>query len=117
MAEDQQNAYDLIPPMAPQSGHMEPYEIYHLPKRGKQPVLVGQVTAAHPQEAMLQAARQFRTDKPVYNIWAIRTADIRFTQPEDHDLWLTLPDKKFRDAADYKGGDKLKAFLERTQQA
>ena len=34
---------------------------------------------------------------------------------EEKDLWKTLPEKKFRDAADYKGGEKLKAFLERNQ--
>jgi ring-1,2-phenylacetyl-CoA epoxidase subunit PaaB len=51
----------------------------------------------------------------MYNIWAVRTSDIRFTLPEEKELWLTLPEKKFRDASDYKGGDKLKEFLEKAK--
>ena len=46
----------------------------------------------------------------MYNVWAVKRSDIRFTSEEDRDLWLTLPEKKFRDAANYKGGDKLKQF-------
>jgi ring-1,2-phenylacetyl-CoA epoxidase subunit PaaB len=42
----------------------------------------------------------------------VRTEDIRFTGAGEEDLWNTLPDKKFRDAAEYKGGEKLKSFLE-----
>ena len=49
------------------------------------------------------------------NIWAIRQADIRFTTEAEQDLWLTLPEKKFRDAVEYKGGDKLKNFVEGSQ--
>ena len=75
----------------------------------------GTVLAATPQEAMTVAMKTLRNDKLVYNIWAISAADIRFTSQEDRDLWNTLPDKKFRDAGDYKGGEKLKAFLERSK--
>jgi ring-1,2-phenylacetyl-CoA epoxidase subunit PaaB len=45
----------------------------------------------------------------------IKEQDIRFTSPEENELWLTLPEKKFRDASDYKGGDKLKSFLEKVK--
>ena len=44
---------------------------------------------------------------------AISIDKIRFTTPEEKDLWITLPEKKFRDASNYKGGDKLKGFLEK----
>jgi ring-1,2-phenylacetyl-CoA epoxidase subunit PaaB len=70
------------------------------------------VQAVNPEQAMATAKNQFR-EKIVFNIWAVRTADIRFTRPEEKDLWITLPEKKFRDASDYKGGEKLKEFLER----
>jgi ring-1,2-phenylacetyl-CoA epoxidase subunit PaaB len=70
------------------------------------------VQAINPEQAMATAKNQFKA-KIVFNIWAVRTADIRFTKQEEKDLWVTLPEKKFRDAADYKGGDKLKEFLER----
>jgi ring-1,2-phenylacetyl-CoA epoxidase subunit PaaB len=112
MTEADINAYDVILP-AETTGSKSSYEIFHLIKRGKQHVHVGSVTASSAQEAMSEAKQKFRGEKIVYNIWAIKSSDIRFTNPEDKDLWLTLPDKKFRDAADYKGGEKLKTFLEK----
>ncbi|HEU5292303.1 MAG TPA: phenylacetic acid degradation b [Cyclobacteriaceae bacterium] len=107
------SAYDFVHDVEPQSGEKTSYEIYHLLKRGKQHQHMGTVQAVTPQEAMLEAKKVFKTDKVAFNIWAVRTSDIRFTTPEEKELWLTLPEKKFRDAADYKGGDKLKEFLER----
>jgi ring-1,2-phenylacetyl-CoA epoxidase subunit PaaB len=115
MSEDKTNAYDLLPDTPVSSAEKVNFEIYHLVKRGKQHVHAGSVSAATPEEAMNEARRIFKNDKLVYNIWAIRSSDIRFTSPEEKDLWITLPDKKFRDAADYKGGEKLKAFLERSK--
>jgi len=115
MTEGSDNAYDLLVEIQPQAGEKTSYEVFHLLKRGKQHVHVGNVEAVTPQEAMLQAKTKFNTGKVVYNIWVIRTSAIRFTTDEEKDLWLTLPDKKFRDAADYKGGDKLKEFLERVR--
>jgi ring-1,2-phenylacetyl-CoA epoxidase subunit PaaB len=112
MTEADINAYDLILP-AEGTGPMENYEIFHLVKRGKQHMHVGSVSASTVQQAMWEAKQKLKGDKVIYNIWAIKSFDIRFTNPEDKDLWLTLPEKKFRDAADYKGGDKLKNFLEK----
>jgi ring-1,2-phenylacetyl-CoA epoxidase subunit PaaB len=107
------SAYDFVNDIPPQTGEKTSYEIYHLLKRGKQHQHVGSVQAISPQEAMLEAKKVFKNDKVAFNIWAIRTSDIRFTTAEEKELWLTLPEKKFRDAADYKGGEKLKEFLER----
>lgn len=114
LTEGNLNAYDLLAePKALNTGE-QPFEIFHLQKRGKQHVHAGQVQAATAEAAMWAAKHTLRGDKTVYNIWAVATGLIRFTQPEEQDLWLTLPEKKFRDAADYKAGDKLKTFLERT---
>lgn len=110
-SEGDQSAFDLVPSVTP-NGKQEDYEIYLLPKRGKQHAHAGTVKAGSPEEAMA-AARQMLNTKVVYNVWAVRSASIRRTSPEEANLWLTLPEKKFRDAADYKGGDKLKEFLER----
>lgn len=111
-----QNVYEILPEASVNTGDKFPFEIYHLLKRGKQHIHAGQVEASSPEEAMKLAREKFNADrKPVYNIWAIRTSDIRFTTPGDSDLWLTLPEKKFRDAADYKGGDRLKEFLEKAR--
>jgi ring-1,2-phenylacetyl-CoA epoxidase subunit PaaB len=115
MTENTTNAYDLIPEVISQPGEKVGFEIYHLLRRGKQHVHVGSVNATTPNEAMSLARTQFTKEKIVYNIWAIRTSEIRFTTQEEKDLWVTLPEKKFRDAADYKGGDKLKEFLERSK--
>lgn len=111
LTEGDKNAYDLIPE-ATATTTPEPYEIYHLLRRGKQHVHAGTVMAGNPQHAMWLARTAF-SDKAVFNVWAIRSGSIRRTEPSEMDLWKTLPEKKFRDAADYKGGDKLKDFLER----
>ncbi len=115
ITEHDQNAYSLIDDTLDQTSEKKIFEIYHLLKRGKQHVQVGSVKASTPQEAMSVAKNQFNIGK-VFNIWSIASNDIRFTNDEEKELWLTLPEKKFRDAADYKGGDKLKSFLEKRSQ-
>lgn len=112
ISEGDQNAYDLIQPVS-NNGSSKTFEIYQLAKRGKQHVNAGTVEASSPTEAMLTAKSLFGAGKIVYNVWAIERNKIRFTSDEEKDLWNTLPEKKFRDASDYKGGDKLKEFLER----
>ncbi|QOI97515.1 MAG: phenylacetic acid degradation b [Flammeovirgaceae bacterium] len=114
MTDGNTSAWDFINLIEQQPGDKVSYEIYCLLRRGKQHQHAGTVQAANPAEAMSEA-RKLYGSKLVYNVWAIRTADIRFTSPEEKELWLTLPEKKFRDASDYKGGDKLKEFLERTK--
>jgi ring-1,2-phenylacetyl-CoA epoxidase subunit PaaB len=89
------------------------FEIFHLLKRGKQHVHAGTVQAKSYEDALLRASKNLKPSHVVYNVWAIRTNDIRFTKEEEKDLWTTLPDKKFRDASSYKGGEKLTSFLEK----
>jgi len=112
MTERDANVYQQIDFVPEQPGDKMSYEIYHLVKRGKQHVHVGTVQAVSACEAMARAKDQFNPGKALCNVWAVRTQDIRFTLPEEKDLWVTLPEKKFRDAAEYRGGDKLKVFLE-----
>lgn len=113
MTEGNMNTYDYIQDTPEKTGATT-FEIYHLGKRGKQHLHVGTVQAATPRGAMVNAKQLFKTEKVIYNVWAIQTDKIRFTTTEEKELWLTLPEKKFRDASDYKGGDKLKEFLERS---
>ncbi|MCI0751701.1 MAG: phenylacetic acid degradation b [Flammeovirgaceae bacterium] len=115
LTDGNQSAYTLVQQPAPQTTEKEKFEIYHLLKRGKQHVHVGSVEASSPQEAMYLSKEKFSAGKVVFNIWAIRTKAIRFTRDEDKDLWLTLPEKKYRDAADYKAGNKLSEFLAKTK--
>jgi ring-1,2-phenylacetyl-CoA epoxidase subunit PaaB len=116
LTEDEDDAYQFIEE-AKTAHQKESFEIYHLNKRGKQHIHAGTVMAGDPDEAMWIAKQELKSDKQVFNIWAIRTKDIRFTSEEEQDFWLTLPDKKFRDAAAYKGGDKLKSFLEKANKS
>ena len=106
------NAYDLISSEITSAEQKTDFEIYHLPRRGKQHIHVGTIEASSPKDAMAAAKLKFNQSKAVYNVWAIKKNKIRFTSAEEQELWSTLPDKKFRDAAEYKGGDKLKNFLE-----
>ncbi len=110
--EGNQSAYELISKDT-ENDDKGAFEIYHLSKRGKQHIHVGTVEANSPQDAMYRAKDLFGTGKVIYNVWAIEKSKIRFTTDEEKDFWNTLPEKKFRDASDYKGGDKLKEFLER----
>lgn len=110
MTEGNTSAYDLIADAGPETRQAEPYEIFHLLKRGKQHAHAGTVEATSAGHAMVMAKKQFE-GQPVVNVWAVRRADIRFTTEIEQDLWLTLPDKKFRDAVEYKGGEKLKNFI------
>ena len=115
LTEGQVSAYDVLPSLNNQQGNKEAFEIYHLLKRGKQHVHAGTITASSPEEAMTLAKVQFGAGKQIFNVWAIRQNNIRFTTDADSDLWLTLPEKKYRDASDYKAGDKLTSFLERAK--
>jgi ring-1,2-phenylacetyl-CoA epoxidase subunit PaaB len=107
-----QSVYDLIDEVKDGPG-TRVFEIYHLTKRGKQHIHVGSIEAGSAGGALSKAKNLFGADKVIYNVWVIERNKIRFTTPEEQDLWNTLPEKKFRDASDYKGGDKLKEFLER----
>ncbi|UII23665.1 phenylacetic acid degradation b [Fulvivirga ligni] len=110
--EDETNLYSLISDEFPKEGEAEEYEFFHLMKRGKQHQRVGSVEARNPQEALAMAKPAFIEEKPVYNVWVIKTSDILFSSDEDQIIWSTLPEKQFRDAIAYKAADKIKAFKE-----
>jgi len=116
LTESNINAYDVLPDATENlKQNEESFLIFHLPKRGKQHVLVGTVMASSPLEAMHHAKNTLQDGKPVFNVWAIRENAIRMTSEEELILWQTLPNKKYRDAADYKAGDKLTRFLEKNK--
>src|SRR5688572_22956477 len=85
LTEGSQNAYDLIPNEDDNGVQKEPYEIYHLLKRGKQHIHAGTVQASSPRHAMASSKKAF-SQKTVLNIWTVRSADIRFTSSEEKDL-------------------------------
>lgn len=109
--DNSQNIYETVNGEA--SGEGQTFEIFHLLKRGKQHVHACSVVATDHEDALRAAKQKLSSGTAVLNVWVIRTDDIRFTSSEEQDLWITLPDKKFRDASDYKAGDKLTEFTER----
>lgn len=111
-----QNIYDVLEKPLADSGEVTSYEIYLLTKRGKQHIHVGSVEASTPFQAMFNSRKYVQGDRIIFNIWAIPTGAIRFTAPEDLNLWVTLPEKKFRDASDYRGGEKLNKIIEKLRQ-
>lgn len=115
MTEGSQSVYDTISDdVLDESSGGEAYEIFHLLKRGKQHVHVGEVNATDGKDALLQSRRLLPAHSTaVFNVWAICQNKIRYTREDEKDLWNTLPEKKFRDATAYKGGDKLSAFLQK----
>lgn len=112
--EGMEDVYNLFGDLDNADTGQSEFIICHLYKRGKQHVTVGSVMADTAENAIRKAKQELRDSKPVYNLWAIQISDIRFTEEGDEDFWHTLPEKKFRDAAEYKGGEKLKAFLEKS---
>ena len=115
LTDDNHNVYDAVTEVIEPNSNEVNFEIYHLLKRGRQHIHAGQLKASTPLQALVRAKEIWCKGKVVFNVWAIRTQDIRTTTADEKEFWLTLPDKKFRDASDYKGGDKLKYFLEKKQ--
>ncbi len=111
--EDKDNIYNHISDTFPEDGEEEQYEIFHLEKRGKQHEHIGSVPAKNHQHALALAKPNFIDDDPIFNVWVVKTSDILFTNDEDKIMWDTLPEKKFRDASDYRAADKIKEFKER----
>lgn len=90
----------------------ESFELFHLMKRGKQHKYAGNVMARDYEDALLAAKALYQTDKPVFNIWVVKSDDILASEEEDRDIWETLKEKKYRDAIDYRAQDRIKAFKE-----
>ncbi len=112
ITEDNKNAYDTIAEVNSASSDKLKYEVFHLLKRGKQHIHAGTVDADGKEAAFAMAKKIFGGIK-VFNVWIIPASLIRYTSAEEIDFWKTLPEKRFRDAGEYKGGEKLKEFLGR----
>ena len=92
------------------TGAGEPYEIFHLKKRGKGHVHVGTVTATNAPDALAAAKSQFGAVVPCVNAWVIRAADLLRSAEEDKDIWTTVTEKKYRDAIAWKVQDRIERF-------
>ncbi|MCC2546634.1 phenylacetic acid degradation b [Hymenobacter sp. BT175] len=130
-ADDNASVYDELP-AAEQTGNAstaeqqeealytagdEDYDIFHLKKRGKAHVHVGRVRATSPAAALQVAKAVFGDQRPVVNVWVVRSADVLRSDDEDRDIWLTTPEKKYRDAMAYRVQDKIERFKQEQKNA
>ena len=132
-AGDTESAYDTLPllprPAAPvpvdesvveeaaYAAGEEDYDVFHLKKRGKAHQHVGKVRAATPADALQVAKAAFGEQRPVVNVWAVRSADVLCSNADDRDIWTTTADKKYRDAISYKVQDRIEKFKAENPQA
>ena len=115
LTEGGENIYGKISIEPESESEKQPFEIFHLYKRGKQHRHVGRVEASGINNALLSARDKFNDGKPVLNVWVIKSNDIFYSKETDRDIWSTLPEKQFRDAIDYRGADKIKKFKEENE--
>ena len=112
--DNENSAYETIGIPKSTEGKEDIYQVFHLERRGKQHVHVGQVTAHNAEEAFA-AAKASYGENLVYNVWVVATSDFRFSSEDEKIIWSTLHEKSFRDAISYKAADKIKQFKERQQ--
>ena len=105
------DVYDTLE-AAPSGDESESFELFHLTKRGKQHKYEGNVMARDYEDALAVGKKLYQSDKPVFNIWVVKSEHILASDEEDRDIWETLKEKKYRDAIDYRAQDRIKAFKE-----
>jgi ring-1,2-phenylacetyl-CoA epoxidase subunit PaaB len=88
----------------------ETYEVFHQKKRGDQHMHVGIVHAPNPEMALLFGKEQFGRRGVSVNIWVVRTADVFTSDYDDSDIFDTVPEKQYREAAGYKLMDKINKY-------
>lgn len=111
---DGENLYDTlrIETATEQSDQPEPYEIFHLKKRGKAHTHAGRVMAASYLNALQEAKQAFGEKGPIVNVWVVKSKDVLQSAEDDKDMWTTVPEKKYREAIAYKVMDKITKFKE-----
>ena len=94
---------------------LEPYEVFHQQKRGKSHTHVGRVGATSYEEAYELAKSKFGHQKPVVNVWIIKSKNILQSAEEDKDMWVTTAEKKYREAGAYRVMERIKRFKKEQQ--
>ncbi|WNB16799.1 phenylacetic acid degradation b [Marivirga arenosa] len=114
ITENDEDIYDFIHEEimeGAEKGKNEAYQVFHLKKRGKQHVHVGELEATSFEEALFNAKSKFQEEKAILNIWVAKEEDFLKIEGEEFtDIWETLPEKKYRDAMDYRATEKIKKF-------
>jgi ring-1,2-phenylacetyl-CoA epoxidase subunit PaaB len=88
----------------------ETYEVFHQKKRGDQHMHVGIVHAPNAEMALLFGKEQYGRRGITANIWVVKTANVFASEYEDQDIFDTVPEKQYREAAGYKVMDKINKY-------
>lgn len=109
---DTESVYQLatLPAADEESGPGQPFEVFHLKKRGKPHTHVGTVVAPSYRAALGRAREQFGDHPPCVNVWIVPAAIMLRAQQADLDMWATTPEKKYREPAAYKVLEMITAF-------
>jgi ring-1,2-phenylacetyl-CoA epoxidase subunit PaaB len=112
---DSESVYQLAPQpgAAGETQAEQPFELFHLKKRGKAHTHAGTVYATSYQAALAQARQQFGDQAPCVNVWVIPAEKMIRSQESDREMWVTAPDKKYREPVAYKVLDKITAYKNR----
>lgn len=94
----------------------ETYEVFAQKKRGEHHVHVGSLHAPNIEMALLFAKEQYGRRGLCVNMWVAKTADMFATDYDDEDIFSTVPDKQYREAAIYKVVDRINKFKEEQAQ-
>lgn len=88
----------------------ETFEVFHQKKRGDQHMHVGIVHAPNPEMALLFAKEQYGRRGISVNIWVVKTSNVLTSDYDDSDIFDTVPEKQYREAAGYKVMDKINKY-------
>jgi len=88
----------------------ETYEVFHQKRRGDQHIHVGIVHAANPEMALIMAKESFGRRRQTANLWVVKSSQVYPTDYDDQDIFLTTPEKTYREASDYYCMDKIRKY-------
>jgi ring-1,2-phenylacetyl-CoA epoxidase subunit PaaB len=116
-ASDNESVYQLLALPAVPAGRdpVQPFEIFHLKKRGKAHTHAGTVQATSYREALAQAREKFGDQVPCVNVWVVPASKMIRSQESDQAMWTMAPEKKYREPVAYKVLDKITAFKNQLQ--
>jgi len=92
------------------------YEVFHQGKTGAHHVHVGIVHAPNPELALLLAKEQYGRRGQTTNIWVVNTRDVVSMQTSDSDIFVTTPEKTYRDVGAYMVRNKVEAYKKKQQE-
>lgn len=88
----------------------ETFEVFTQKKKGTQHIHGGIVHAPNAEMAIVFAKEQFARRGQTVNIWVVPSSEVTATSYEDSDIFDTIPEKIYREAAAYKTRDKIEKF-------